>query len=204
MPLLPPPILISRTVLVAVFASSSAKLGDDAQAVLAVLLRPVARFAGLARWAQVGDRRRDGPRVGVERHREHLPHAGELALHEPPGARPDMALDALHARVRRVQVGRVLGLHHVVAGLAAERHRVHVVHRAVAELAGDGDVHDRGDADEVDQPAHFGIAPAQAYSSIGGMPVRPSRRRLRQIPSGIRKRPRKNGPGIVRKARIPM
>ena len=72
----------------------------------------------------------------MEGHRKDLAHAGELAAHEPGSAGTDVAFDALHARVRRFLVGGVLRLHHGVAGLAAERHRIHVIDGAVAELAG--------------------------------------------------------------------
>ena len=71
-----------------------AELVDDPQPVFAVLLRPVAGFARLARGTQIVHRRRDGRLVSVEHHREYLPDAGELAAHEPRFARPDVALHA--------------------------------------------------------------------------------------------------------------
>ena len=102
---------------------------------------------------------RNRPRIRVESHGENLAQAGELALHEPGSAGPDVALDALDFGVRRVLIRGVLGLHHGVAGLAAEGDRIHVVDGAVAELAGDGDVSAGGDEDEVDQLAQLRVAP---------------------------------------------
>ena len=101
------------------------EVGVDLEPVAHELVRPVALLAGLARRAQVVDGHGDRPRVEVERHRDELPGAGELGLHEPVRARADVALHALHPRVRRALVGRVLGLHHRVAGGAAELRRLH-------------------------------------------------------------------------------
>ncbi len=140
-------------------------LADDLETVLDELLRPVAGLAGLARGAQVADGCGNGPRVLIQDHGEDLAQAGELALHEPGRSGTDVAGDAFHARVGRVLVGGVLGLHHGVAGLAAKGDAVHVGDRAVGELAADGHVHDGGDPDEPDQPAN--LRRAQSEGIVG-------------------------------------
>ena len=89
--------------------------------------RPVALFAGAARRAQRVHGRRDRARVQVERDCDQLPGARDLRLHEPLGARADVAAGAADAHVRRALEGGVLGLHDLVAGHAAELGRVHVV-----------------------------------------------------------------------------
>ena len=109
---LPPPTCTCSVVTDSVFFSSSAYSYDAADLVAVELLRPVALLAGVARRPQVLHRRRNRPRVGVERHRQHLPRAGELRLREPRRARTDVALHARDARVRAVLVRGELGLHH--------------------------------------------------------------------------------------------
>ena len=94
-------------------------------------LRPVTLFAGLARRAQVLYRRWNRARIGVESNGNHLPQAGKLRPHEPSRARSDVTLDAGHARVRRILIGGVFGIHHGMARLAAEIGRVHVLDTAV-------------------------------------------------------------------------
>lgn len=59
----------SSAFILSVFASSSEALS---QAVADELLRRVRLLAGLARRAQVVDRRGDGPWIAVERHRHQL------------------------------------------------------------------------------------------------------------------------------------
>ncbi|OPZ84713.1 MAG: hypothetical protein BWY76_01729 [bacterium ADurb.Bin429] len=141
-------------------------LVDDAHAVLAVLLGPVALLAGFARRAQVVHGRRNRPFEGIEGDREHLPRAGEFALDEPTRPRSDVTLDAFHPRVRRVLVGGELGLHHRVARLPAEGHRLHVGDSAIGELAGDDDVGKRGDADEDRQPPQLHVLPIQCRERL--------------------------------------
>ena len=120
MPLLPPPIFISSTVLVRVLVSSLAYLGITFRRSSPYFCgqwhcSQVSR-AGRKLWTGVGM----GRRISVKGHREHLSHARELALDEPSGARADVALHALHARVRRILIRREFRLHHGMAGLAAE------------------------------------------------------------------------------------
>ena len=62
----------------------------------------------------------------------HLANAGHLRLHIPARARSDVAIDTGHARVRRSLVGHELGVHHGVAQLAAELHRIGELVRLVA------------------------------------------------------------------------
>ena len=145
---------------------------DHAQAVLAVFLGPVAGFAGFPGRAQVVDRRRNRPGVSVEGYGKDLSHAGQLAAHEPGRAGTDVAFDALDARMRRLLVGGVLGLHHGVAGLAAEGDRIHVIDGAVAELAGHDDIDRGGEDDEIGQLAELRIAPAERRKG-GGPELRP-------------------------------
>src|SRR5262249_24376509 len=135
------------------------ELVDDAYAIFAVLLGPVAGLAGLARGGQVVDGRGNRTRIGIERHREYLPHAGKLALHEPSRTRSNVAAYAIYARVRGILIRRVFGLHHAVTGLAAEGGCVHVAHRAISELARDHDIQHRGAADEVHEAAKLAVGP---------------------------------------------
>ncbi len=122
---------------------------DHLEPVADELRRPVALLAGLAGRAQVVDRRGNRPRVEVERHRHDLPRARQLGLDEPVGAGADVALDALDPGVRRALVGRVLGLHHGVAGRAAELGRVHHLDALVGRGRQDHQV-DRGHDQEGD------------------------------------------------------
>ena len=87
-------------------------------------LRPVAFLAGVARRTQVFDRRADRARILVERHGIKLIRAGNFRLHEPRNALADVAFHAGHARVRAEVVRGFFRLHHLVAGFAAERHRL--------------------------------------------------------------------------------
>ncbi len=95
-------------------------VGADHLLVADELLRPVALLAGLARGAQIVDRRRNGPRVAVHRDGPDLPQAVDLGLDEPVGALADVALDAGHAGVGGDLVGGPLRMHDAVAELAAE------------------------------------------------------------------------------------
>src|SRR5581483_10476774 len=72
-----------------------------------------------------------------------------------------MALDALHAGMRRILVGGELGTHYVVTRLSAEGHRIHVVDRGVTELAGNYQVQDGRRADEVNQPPKLAVCPTE-------------------------------------------
>src|SRR5579864_8770754 len=58
-----------------------AEFVDDAQAVLAILLRPVTRFAGLARRTKVGHRRWNGCVISVKGNREYLADSRQLTAH---------------------------------------------------------------------------------------------------------------------------
>ena len=140
-------------------------LGDDLEAILGELLRPMAGLAGFARGAQVAHGRGNGPRVVVQDDGENLAQAGELALNEPGGAGADVAGHAVHPRVGRALVSRVFGLHHGVAGLAAKGDSIHVGDGAVAELAADDDVDQRGDAYEPGQTAQLGRAQSKRVVS---------------------------------------
>ena len=137
---LPPPTCTCSVVTDSVFFSSSAysAMRDDLVAV--ELLRPVALLAGVARRPQVLHRRRNRPRVGVERDGEQLPRARELRSREPRRAGADVALHAGDARVRAVLVRGELRLHHLVADLAAELDRVHVLDAAIGRERHDDDV----------------------------------------------------------------
>ncbi len=125
---------------------------DHAHPVLAELLGPVARLAGLTSRAQVVNRRGDRPRIGLERNRKHLPHARKLALHEPRSAGADVTGHAFHARVGRSLVRREFGLHHGVTGLPAKSDAVHIAHGLVGEQAAQHEVDDGGDSHEQQQP----------------------------------------------------
>jgi len=94
-------------------------------------LRPVALLAGFARRTKILYRRWYRPRIGVEGHRNHLAQTGKLRLYKPPGSRSNVTLDASHPRVGRILIGGVLRVHHGVTGLAAEIHRIHILHAAV-------------------------------------------------------------------------
>ncbi len=137
-----PPTRSSSTVLSSELTSSSLYLVEHLELVADELLRPVALLAGLARRAQVVDRRRDRRRIEVEGDRDQLPGAGELGLDEPAGARADVAVDAAHAGVGAALEGGVLGRHHRVAGLAAEGGGVHHLDRLVGGDRHDHDVDD--------------------------------------------------------------
>src|SRR5262245_33771501 len=100
-------------------------MGDYLQAVPDELVRPVALLAGLARRPQVVDGGGYGTGRELQRDGDELPRAGELRAHEPAGTGTDVTGDARYARVRRPPVGRVLRLHDAMAGLSAERGRVH-------------------------------------------------------------------------------
>ena len=113
----------------------------DPQLVPGELARRVALLAGVARRTQVVHRRRDRRRIKIECHRDQLPAAGDLRLHEPVGSRTDVAVRARDARVRRTLVRRVFRLHDCVAGRAAELHRLHVLDA----LVGADREHDCGD-----------------------------------------------------------
>src|ERR1017187_4636514 len=106
MPWLPPPIFISRTVLVGVLVSSSAYLETTVR-------RSSPYFCGQWHCSQVsraGRRLVTGVGIGVERDGEYLAHAGEFAFHEPARAGANVALHAFHAGVRRILVGGEFGL----------------------------------------------------------------------------------------------
>ena len=164
-PLLPPPIFINSTVFVRLLVSSLAYLGITFRRSSPYFCgqwhcSQVSR-AGRRLWTGVGD----GRGISVERDRDHLAHAGKLALHEPPGARADVALHAVHPRVRRILIGGEFRLHDGVAGLAAEGNPVHVIDGAVSKLAGDRQVQQCGGAEEVSQLAQFEIAPGRGAGS---------------------------------------
>ena len=102
-----------------------AEARDDLDAVAHELARPVALLAGLARRAQIVDRRGDRPRIDAGGDRHDLSDARELGLDEPSRPRPDVTVDAADVGVGGALEGGELGLHHAVAGLAAELGGVH-------------------------------------------------------------------------------
>lgn len=85
---------------------------------------PVALLARVLGGPQVADRRRDGAGELVEEDRVDLVRTRELGPHEPLGPRPDVAGDAGDPGVGRVHVRGKHGLHHRVADLSAEFHRI--------------------------------------------------------------------------------
>ena len=94
----------------------------------------------------------------VPKHDRHdLPDAVDLRLDGPGGAGADVAARAGHARVRRVQVGAVLGRHDLVAREPAEARGLHVLDAHVGRERQDDDVQDRQEADEGPEPAQAGI-----------------------------------------------
>jgi len=99
--------------------------GDDLEPVSDELCRPVALLAGLPRGPQVADGARNRPRIEMERDGQNLVAPGQLRLDEPAGSGADVAGNAGHPRVRGAPVGRVLGLHDLVARGAAELGGVH-------------------------------------------------------------------------------
>ena len=74
----------------------------------------------------------------------HLPYAGELRFEVVARARPYVTLGALDARMRRVLMGGVLGMHHRVTHVAAEIVGFRVAEALVAHHA---------DEDEDDEAA---------------------------------------------------
>jgi len=84
------------------------ELVDHADAVAVELLRPMADFAGFARRPEGLDGRGDGALVEVERDRNDLPGAGELALDEPVAPGPMWQLTQATRR-GRVLIGREFG-----------------------------------------------------------------------------------------------
>ena len=113
-------------------------LGPDEKLVAGEFLGPVAVLARVARRPEVLHRRGNGRVVGLEGDGIELAQAVDLGLDEPRRAGPDVALHAGHPGVGRVEVRRVLGLHHRVARLPAELSGVHVLDGLVG-----GRPHDR-------------------------------------------------------------
>src|SRR5579863_3922943 len=116
------------------------KVPDDDQLVAREGLRIVALLARLARRPQIRHGHRDRPFVGMKRHGIDLPEAGKLRADEPGRAGADVTLNAFNAGVRRTLIRRKFGLHHRVARLPAESHRIHVLHSAIGSDAEDDDV----------------------------------------------------------------
>ncbi len=131
-----------------------AEVFELAQLVAVELLRPVAVRARLARGAHVVDGAFDGPRVCAEGDVIELPHAVELRAHVPLRPRPDVAVNAADVRVRGDAEGVELRLHHGVAGLAAELHRLGVL---VGAVAAEG-AHEDEDEDEADEAEEVAAA----------------------------------------------
>src|SRR5262249_34368729 len=69
------------------------ELGHDLDLVAVERLRRVAMLARLVGRTQVGDGRRNRPRVRPGRHADELSDAVDLRLHEPRRTRPDVAFD---------------------------------------------------------------------------------------------------------------
>jgi len=102
-----------------------AVMHPDLLPVTVEFVRPVALFARLPGGAELPHGRGHRPLVGVEHGQEHLPGAVELGADQGAGALTHMAVDAAHPGVGRDLVGGPLGVHHLVAGGAAEDRRVH-------------------------------------------------------------------------------
>ena len=97
-----------------------------------VLLRPMTLFAGFLGRAEVLDRSGDRLLDLARERAIELMDAVDLRFDVRPSARADVAIDAGDARMGRILIGNVFGLHGRVAGLTAELRRFRVVIRAVA------------------------------------------------------------------------
>jgi hypothetical protein len=93
----------------------------------------------------------------VQHVRDELVRAVDLRLHEPLGAGTDVALHAIHARVRAALVGDPFGIHRLVADLAAELRRLRVVVSLEAAEGAQYDKAERTAAEECDPAALFGF-----------------------------------------------
>ena len=73
--------------------------------------------------------------------------------------------------MRRVDVGRVLRRHHLVARQAAELLGIHVIDGGVAPLRGDPEIDDAGDRDEGKQPSQLHAVEGQAGKMVDAPPA---------------------------------
>ena len=110
----------------------------DLDDVAGIAARPVTVAAGLERRTHVGHAG-DGFGDLVGQDVIQLPRAGELGAHERLRAFTNVTRGARDLRVRRRLPRGELRVHRQMTRLAAERRRVHPVHRA---LAGEQDDHD--------------------------------------------------------------
>src|SRR5438034_11408773 len=85
-------------------------------------LWPMALLAGLLRGPQIFHRRWDRAFVSARERAVELIHAIDFGFHERRSAGSDIAIRALDARVRRIQVGRVFRLLRCETSLTAKHH----------------------------------------------------------------------------------
>ena len=111
-----------------------------------------------------------------------------------------MTSHALDSGVRRVLIGRELGLHHGMTRLAAKADRVHVVYSAVSQFASDNQVGEGGDGEESD---HMPKGRAAEVDDNGALQVafRLETAALRTMPIGISSRLGKTRPAVPSTAR---
>jgi len=116
----------------------------------------VTALADVSRRAQALNRRRNRRRVAIKRDLKNLLGTVHLGGKVRSRARADVAGYAVHMRVRRDFVGRVLRVHHV-ARLTAELRRIHVGRAAITGDRDHEQVHDGSHQDDIQSMAEDAV-----------------------------------------------
>src|ERR1039457_2801557 len=155
-----------RSVLLILFVA-----GVHQKLVAGEALRPMTLLAGFTRRAQVLYRRRNRTRISMESYGDDLAQAGEFRPDKTTCSRADVTLDASYPRVRRILVGGVLGVHHGVAGFAAEVRRIHILNPAVRGGTENQDIQQRRHGNVLQRAPYHGQAQIDGREDLRQRPA---------------------------------